>query len=184
MARSISDRIALLSFAVIDMSMMSLVKALSLFRSEKPFVTRERMRRQYTGLEYLISKALAELPLDSLFSVIFAGILKCTTGLRCSYQTLIQTFTLILVGSASLGDAIRSFSHDKESALFMGVPILVVFMSINVINPSGVDIINEPPPAFLHWLKRASPIKWAIEALCISEFKGMEFAKIRKWNFD
>jgi len=161
---------------------MSLTKALNLFGGEKPIVTRERMRQQYTGFEYLISKSLAELPLDTFFSLVFVAVLKLSTGVNCSLSTLTQTFAMSTVSSASLGFAVGSFTNDKESALVVGIPLMVIFMAVGVINPAGVDV-NEPPPILVQWLKRASPIKWVIEALCISEFKGMKFGKTKKGRF-
>lgn len=170
-------------FSYFNHDKMSLIKALDMFGSEKPIVNRERMRQQYTGMEYLFSKALAEIPLDSFFSMVFAWVLKSYTGVRASLSTLLQIFSLVTVSTASLGFAIGSFSHDRESALSTGVPILVVLMAVGVINPSGVDVVNEPPSPFVHWLKQISPIKWAIEALCIAEYKGMTFAKTNKGKF-
>ena len=70
------NRTALLSFALINMSMMSLLKLLDLFGREKNVATRERMRHQYSSIEYLLSKVIAEFPLNALFSGIFAGALK------------------------------------------------------------------------------------------------------------
>ena len=162
---------------------MALTKTLHLFGSEKPIVMRERMRKQYTGLEYLISKTFAEIPLDVFYSLVFAWTLKQTTGVYCSIRILFQTFSMMTVAAASLGFAIGSFSHDKDSALAIGIPILVVLMAVGVINPSGVDINKEPSTKLLRLLKTYSPIKWAIEALCISEFKGMQFGKTKKGKF-
>mmetsp|Transcript_11253 Transcript_11253/g.16592 ORF Transcript_11253/g.16592 Transcript_11253/m.16592 type:complete len:668 (+) Transcript_11253:160-2163(+) len=96
-AKGIADRTALLSFGVINMSMMALMKTLDLFGREIAVVTRERMRKQYSSFEYLLSKALAELPIDAFFSVVFAGVLKMTTGLRCSMPVLTGTYALMTV---------------------------------------------------------------------------------------
>jgi len=79
------------------LSMMALMKTLDLFGREIAVVTRERMRKQYSSFEYLLSKALAELPIDAFFSVVFAGVLKMTTGLRCSMPVLTGTYALMTV---------------------------------------------------------------------------------------
>ena len=78
-ARSAADRIALLSFAVINMIMMAVTKTLDLFGRERPIVTRERVRRQYLGVDYVLTKLLAELPLDASFSAVFAWLLHWRT---------------------------------------------------------------------------------------------------------
>eukprot|EP00550_Attheya_septentrionalis_P000790 CAMPEP_0198289818 /NCGR_PEP_ID=MMETSP1449-20131203/7884_1 /TAXON_ID=420275 /ORGANISM="Attheya septentrionalis, Strain CCMP2084" /LENGTH=706 /DNA_ID=CAMNT_0043988211 /DNA_START=248 /DNA_END=2368 /DNA_ORIENTATION=+ len=171
---SIADRTALLSFGVINMSMMALMKTLDLFGREKAVVVREQVRKQYTSFDYLVSKALAEIPLDTFFAAVFSTLLKATTGLRIPLPQLMGTFSLMTVAGASLGFAVGSMTSNVESAMATGMPIMIIFMVVGVINPSGVDL-NDPPPFFVQWIKLASPIKWAIEALCVAEFNGMEF---------
>jgi len=184
-AQGIADRTALLTFSAINMSMMALMKTLDLFGREMTVVARERMRKQYSSLEYLLSKALAELPIDASFAAIFAAVLKLTTGLRCSMTALASTLAIMTVAGASLGFAIGSMTPDVDSAMMAGVPIMVIFMAIGIINPGGVDLDN-PSPRIIEWMKLASPIKWAIEALCVAEFRDMEFSEEGKpgsWRF-
>jgi len=173
-AKSVADRVALLSFAVINMSMMSLMKTLDLFAKEKPVVQREQQRRQYTSLEYLLAKAIAEIPLDTAFAAVFTFTLKSLCGLRIGLKALTGVFSLMTVAGASLGFAIGSLSPSGEIAMTAGVPIMVVLMTVGVINPAGVDE-SEPQPAVVSALKQLSPIAFAIKALCLAEYRGMEF---------
>ena len=181
--KSIADRVALLSFGVINMCMLAVMKTLDLFGKEKPVVVRERMRSQYSAFEYLFSKALAEIPIDALFGGAFAAVLKTRTGLRTSLSVLTWTFSLLTIAGASMGFAIGSVAPDVESSMALGVPIMVVLMAVGVINPSGVDA-SDPPPAIINWLKSVSPIKWTIEALCVAEFRDMELAETegKRWQ--
>ncbi|KAL7534006.1 hypothetical protein ACHAXR_008946 [Thalassiosira sp. AJA248-18] len=174
LTKSIADRVALLTFGVINMSIMALMKTLDLFARERSVVMREQMRSSYSSLEYLLAKLFAEIPLDSFFALVFATILKRLTGLRTSMLTLIKTYCLMTVTSVSLGFAIGSITSSVESAMSLGVPVMVIFMVVGVINPSGVDS-NGPPNRIMEWLKVCSPIKWAIEALVTAEFRGMVF---------
>lgn len=137
-------------------------------------VTRERMREQYTGAEYLLSKVLAEFPLDAAFSAAFAAMLKWMTGLRCSMAVLCGTYSLMTVAGASLGFAIGSLTSSSDSAMTAGMPVMVILMIVGIINPSGAKNVKSQP-FYLQWLKLASPIKWAIEALCVAEYRGMRF---------
>eukprot|EP00814_Leptocylindrus_danicus_P009669 CAMPEP_0116011248 /NCGR_PEP_ID=MMETSP0321-20121206/4461_1 /TAXON_ID=163516 /ORGANISM="Leptocylindrus danicus var. danicus, Strain B650" /LENGTH=748 /DNA_ID=CAMNT_0003480457 /DNA_START=81 /DNA_END=2327 /DNA_ORIENTATION=- len=180
--KSVADRTALLSFGVINMCMLALMKAMELFSREKDVVTRERMRQQYTGVEYLLSKIIAEFPLDAVFATLFAATLKWKTGLRCSLQVLCSTFSLMTVAGASLGYAIGSISPNADAAKATGFPIMIILMVVGIINPGGVDP-KETQPRFLEWLRLISPIRWAIEALCIAEYRGMEFARLKKGFF-
>ena len=173
-AKSVADRTAILTFGIINMSMMSLMKTIDLFAKEKPIVQREQQRQQYTSFEYLLSKTLAEIPLDTVFSAIFTTVLKATTGVRIGWKELTATFSLMTVAGASLGFAIGALSPTAEAAMSAGVPLMVILMSVGVINPSGVDA-SEPPPLIVQGLKQISPIAYAIKAVCVAEYRGMEF---------
>ena len=169
------------------MSILALMKSLDLFAKERSVVVREQMRNNYFSIEYLMAKVLAEIPLDTSFALAFAYVLKRLTGLRSSMKTLIQTYCLMTITSASLGFAIGSFTSSVESAMSTGVslfmylllsgyetfsllcspilqlPIMVVFMVLGIINPSGVDT-DEAPNHIMKILSFFSPIKWAVES--------------------
>jgi len=144
-AKSVADRTALLSFGVINMTMMAMMKTLNLFGKEKSVVSREQMRRHYTSFDYLISKTLAELPLDIVFSSMFAAALKHFTCLSIPFSKLCGTFSLLTVSSASLGFAVGSFTNGVEEAMTVGMPIMVILMAVGIINPSGVDASVQKP---------------------------------------
>ncbi len=175
--KSIADRIALLTFGVINMSILALMKTIDLFARERSVVIREQMRCNYFSIEYLLAKVLAEIPLDTLFALVFASILKRLTGLRTSLATLIKTYCLMTVTSVSLGFAIGSFTSSVESAMSTGLPIMVVFMVVGIINPSGVDLDDPQKDRLMDALAFFSPIRWAIESLALSEFRGMVFSE-------
>jgi len=174
LSKSVADRTAILSFGVINMAMMSIMKTLNLFGKERSVVSREQMRRHYTSFDYLLSKTLAELPLDVCFSSIFAATLKHFTCLRSSFGALCGTFSLMTVAAASLGFAIGSFTDGVEEAMTLGMPVMVVLMAVGIINPSGVDT-SVKKSLIIQCLQRFSPIGMAIESLVVAEYKGMKF---------
>ncbi|KAL7498623.1 hypothetical protein ACHAWT_007797 [Skeletonema menzelii] len=178
LTKSIADRVALLTYGCINLSIMALMKTLELFAKERGVVLREQMRSTYSSLEYLLAKVFAEIPLDASFALIFASVLKKLTGLRSSMGTLMKTYCLMTVSSVSLGFAIGSLASSPETAMALGVPVLVILMVVGVINPSGVST-DDPPNRVMEWIKMFSPIKWAIEALVTAEFRGMTFDKDR-----
>lgn len=173
LVKSIADRTALLSFGVINMSMMALMKTIHLFSRERPVVGREQGKELYSSLEYMLSKVFAEIPLDTFFAIVFTTTLKLSTGLRISWKDLTIAFSLMTVAGASLGFAVGSWTDSADTAMATGVPLMVIFMVVGIINPSGVDSTNGPPP-LVKWLQLASPIKWAIESICVAEYKGMD----------
>ncbi len=178
-AKSVADRTALLSYGVINMSMMALMKTIDLFSKEKTVVQREKLQKhQYNSLEYLLSKVVAELPLDTCFAAVFTTIIKWTTNLRISWKELTGTFSLMTVTGATLGFAIGSVTTSQEAAMSVGVPLLVVLMVVGIINPSGIES-TKASPGIVQALKFFSPIAPAIQAVCVAEYDGMEFAKKR-----
>ena len=183
-SKSVADRVALLSFSVINMTMMALMKTIELFSKEKPVVQREQQRQQYTSLEYLLAKSIAEIPLDTVFAAIFTTTLKSMCGIRIGWKALTGVFSLMTVAGATMGFAIGALSPTAEVAMTAGVPIMVILMTVGIINPSGVDQ-SEQPPAVVSALKQASPINFAIKAACIAEYRGMKFqdpSPKNRWN--
>jgi ABC-type multidrug transport system ATPase subunit len=171
---SIADRVALLSFGAINLCMMAYMKSITLFAQERPVVHREHIREQYTVLEYLVAKVLAELPIDMIFSVVFATILKNVSGLQIKLQQLISVFSLLTTAGASLGYLLGSVASTSQYATTSGIPVLVILMVVGVINPSGVDP-NSTKPKLLRYLQFLSPFHFAIEALCLGEYSGVTF---------
>lgn len=181
-AKSVADRTALLSFSAINMAMVVLMKTLNLFGKEKSVVTREQMGRQYSSFDYLFSKSVAELPLEIVFSTMFAATIKRLTSLRISFPVLSTILSAMAIAGASLGFAVGSLTGNAEEATTIGVPLNVILMAVGIINPSGVDV-NAKTPSLIKFLQQISPIKLAIEALCIAEFKGMDFDDgHRRWR--
>lgn len=172
--KSVADRVALLSFGVINMMMTAVMKTMEVFSKEKPVIQRERHRNLYSCFEYLIGKFFAEIPLDIAFAAFFTTTLKAKTGLSISWQDITAIFSLMTVAGASLGFLIGSMTPSSEAAVSTGIPILIIMMIVGVINPSGVDPTVKTPP-LIKLIKSISPIASAIEALSVAEFTGMQF---------
>ena len=130
--------------------------------------------------EYLAAKILAELPMDSFFACVFTSVLKEVSGLRIAWKHVTATFSLLTTAGASLGLALGCWSPDAELGKTASIPVLVLFMVVGVINPSGVDS-TKTPPRVVQWLKQLSPFAYAIEALCLGEYPGMLFQNSKGW---
>lgn len=130
LVKSVADRTALLSFGVINMAMLSLMKTLNLFGKERAVISREQMRRQYTSFEYLLSKSVGEIPLDVVYSVLFASALKHFTCIRIPLSLLCGTFSLMTVATSSIGFAVGSFTSGVEEAMTTGMPLMVILMAV------------------------------------------------------
>ncbi|GKY94789.1 hypothetical protein MPSEU_000444100 [Mayamaea pseudoterrestris] len=175
-ANSVADRVALLSFGAINMCMLAFMKTVELFAKEKPVIQREQRRNQYTALEYLVAKGLAELPLDIGFACIFTTVLKLASGIRISWGRVSAVFSLMTAAGASLGFLMGSWAPSGPLAQQAGIPILVILMVVGIINPSGSSASIEIP-WYLRALKLVSPFTHSIESLCLGEYPGMQFLK-------
>jgi ABC-type multidrug transport system ATPase subunit len=171
---SVADRVALLSFGAICLCMTAYMKTADLFSKEKPVVQREQTRHQYSALEYLAAKVFAEMPLDACFAAVFASVLKASASLAISWGKLTSILSLLTVAGAALGLSVGSWAPNEQLATSGGIPLLVVLMVVGVINPSGVDPAHQPPP-IVRIMKHFSPFAFAIEALCLGEYPGMQF---------
>jgi len=148
---SIADRCALLSFAAVNMMMVSYMKTVTLFTQERPVLQRERTRKQYSALEYVLAKVLAEIPLDVGFSAVFVVVLKWCSGLLISLKECVAVFSLLTVAGASLGFLLGSFAPTDDYATTSGLPVLILLMVVGIINPSGVDPVRGCLSDFEHF---------------------------------
>lgn len=176
----IADRVALLSFSAISMSMLSFVRSLDLFAKERPVVGRERERGLYGGYEYVIAKALAELPTDCAFAALHGATLACrlrhSQGTRLRCRTTLP-LAAVAAASSSLGLAIGAASS-SEAALAIGTPVMVVHMLTGIINPSGS---SRPPEQYhagshFNWLQVLSPVRHCVVWLLVREFKDAKLS--------
>jgi len=174
-AKSVASRVALISYGVISMGMLATMRALDRFAKERPIVGRERAEGKYSGLTYLMAKAVAEIPSDAFFAAFFAIVLRPQVGLRAPLGQLVAVNALLASVSAALGLAIGAAAPRAEQALAVGAPIMVIHMLVGVIDPAGAS--SEPDGFLMRTLRQLSPVRHAINALCISELKDLELAK-------
>lgn len=66
----VSDKVTLIAHSAINVSMLSMIKALQLFKRERAVVDRERAQGRYSAFEYLLAKLTAELPLDAAIGAV------------------------------------------------------------------------------------------------------------------
>lgn len=76
-SKGVSDKVTLIAHAAINVSMLSMIKALQLFKRERAVVDRERAQGRYSAFEYLLAKLTAELPLDAAIGAVRSSQLCC-----------------------------------------------------------------------------------------------------------
>ncbi|GAB5361987.1 hypothetical protein AAMO2058_000759500 [Amorphochlora amoebiformis] len=139
---SLPDKICLLTFGTISMAQLSLIKSLMLFATERSTVERERARGQYSALEYVISKLVAELPVDTFFGLLYAYVLHANSEFNMPRGKFLSVFALLSGLGTTLGLAVGAAVPSGEAALVTGPVLMVVFTALGIINPSGAR-----PPA-------------------------------------
>ncbi|KAJ8600139.1 hypothetical protein CTAYLR_003486 [Chrysophaeum taylorii] len=177
----VADRVALLTFSAISMAMLSLVRALDLLAEEKPVVGRERERGLYRGSEYVLAKAIAEIPSDCAFAALHGWTLAWR--LRSSQGTRLRCHPAIPLAAVSacastLGLAIAAAAPTAEAALAVGTPLMVVHLLTGIVNPSGVSMSSSSKKQNL--LQSISPIRHAVVWLLRREFRAAKLAG-RNW---
>jgi ABC-type multidrug transport system ATPase subunit len=169
-ASTVADRLGLLQVAAVNTAMTSLIKATTSFVSEKLIVQRERRANAYGMLPYFLSKMLAEIPVSAAFPTLSAVIMYKLCGLNDTPGRLL-TFVKILVvesmAATAFGMAVGSLAPSPEAAVAIAPALMVVFIVFG-----GLYVVNTPN--YLKYVPRASLIRWAYEALCVNEFKGLE----------
>lgn len=170
-ALSVAERVALLSYAAITMSMMALMKTLDVLGRERLVVARESARGLYGAFEYVVAKLVTELPLDAAYAAGFGALLHWRVGLRLPSPTLVGMLALTAACCAGLGLAVGAVAPTADTALALGIPIMLVYMMVGVLNPAGSS--PKPPSAGVRQVQRASPIRWSIRGLCCAELRGM-----------
>eukprot|EP00913_Durusdinium_trenchii_P007080 g6661.t1 len=187
-ARSVAARICLVSFGVIAMAMLAMARAVDRFAKdsgksfvERAIVHRERLSRCYSGFVYLLSKALTELPLDACAAAVFGAILHHVCGMHARQEEVLIAFSLVAVSASSLGLAVGALAPSAERAMALGGPVMIVHMLTGVIDPAGQA--GHSSNQFMEMMQSLSPIRYAIEALCVAELGGLDAWRIWKYNW-
>ncbi|KAH8075592.1 ATPase [Aureococcus anophagefferens] len=144
-ASGCADRVALLSFSAISMCVLPLTRALDLFGKERKVVAREVERGAYGGGEYVLAKALAEVPSDALFAALHGWALGRATagGVRSAPAA---PLALAAAASATLGLAVGAATPSSDAALAAGMPLVVIHMLTGIVNPGGEAPSERPKP--------------------------------------
>ena len=123
----------------------------------------------------MLAKFVTELPLDATFAAGFGALLHWRLGLNLARSALVGTLALTTACTAGLGLSIGALSASPDSALAVGIGVMVVYMVVGILNPAGTAA--RPPSALVTWLSHLSPIKWSIRALCCAELRGLELER-------
>lgn len=180
---SVGDRVTIIAQAAIQVSMLTMIKTLQLFKKEKSVVGREMAAGQYLSFEYLLAKLLAELPMDAAVAAVFGVVVHRQTTLSSGMWDFVSVLALLGCASSSLGLAVGALAPTGDVALAIGPALMVVYVILGAIGPSMRGASSAPLPPYLRVVQSASPIRPACESMCFAEFSGRRFAKSGKPGF-
>ncbi|EKX54623.1 hypothetical protein GUITHDRAFT_100098 [Guillardia theta CCMP2712] len=155
----------------INSSMIAMVKSLMNFVEERITISRER--RYYGSFSYLLSKTLAEAPLDAFFAALFGFTVHQSCGMQGSLKDFVQLVTFQALSSSALGQLIGASVTSPAAALAMGPPLILVLTIVGAVGPSGSPSL----PPLLEPLRSISMIRYGCEGLCASELSAMAAEK-------
>lgn len=177
---SIQDRMGLLQVAAINTAMAALTKTVSVFPKERAIVDRERAKGSYALGPYLFAKLLAEIPVGAAFPLVFGVILYPMARLHPSllrFGTFSSIVTVESFAASAMGLTVGAMAPTTEAAMALGPSLMTVFLVFG-----GYYVNSENTPTVFRWIPRISLIRWAFQALCINEFKGLKFEQ--RQSFD
>ena len=175
---SVSDRVNIFAQAAINVGMLSMIKALQLFKREKSIIDRERLSNQYSSFEYLLAKLCSEMPMDAAVASAFGIILHIKSNLLQDRTKFVSILSLLGVVSSTLGLAIGALFQKGDTSLAIGPALMVVYVLMGTIGPAGNS--NKQLPWFLAPLRYFSPFRWACEGLAAAEFRNRNFVPVKR----
>eukprot|EP01018_Ginkgo_biloba_P027291 Gb_33901 [translate_table: standard] len=179
---SIQDRMGLLQVAAINTAMAALTKTVGVFPKERAIVDRERAKGCYALGPYLFAKLLAEIPVGAAFPLMFGAILYPMARLHPSLLKFGKFSSIVTVESFSasaMGLTVGAMVPTSEAAMALGPSLMTIFIVFG-----GYYVNSENTPAIFRWIPRISLIRWAFQALCINEFKGLKFDQQHSFDLE
>lgn len=155
---SVAGRVNIIAQGVINIGMLSMMKTLQLFKRERSVIDRERRSNKYNAFEYLLAKFTAELPFDALTAVSFGAVLHWRTHLHQPRGTFLLVCSLLGLVTSTLGMSIGALFPAGDSAMAIGPALMVIYIIMGAIGPSGV---GKALPVGLQPLRGLSPMNHA-----------------------
>ncbi|KAL3694118.1 hypothetical protein R1sor_007769 [Riccia sorocarpa] len=177
---SIQDRLGLLQVAAVNTAMAALTKTVNVFPKERTIIQQERTKGSYDLVPYLLSKLVAEAPISAAFPLAFGCLVYPMTRLHPSLSRFLRFSGIITVESfaaSAMGLTVGSIAPSVEAASALGPSIMTVFIVFG-----GYYVNEQNTPIIFRWLPKVSMIRWAFQALCINEFRGLKFIKEKSFD--
>jgi ABC-type multidrug transport system ATPase subunit len=170
---SITDRVGVLFFILINQAFGGLFSALNSFPSERAVYLKERASRMYRVEPYYITKGVSEFPGLIFFPLVFSVIVYWMIGLNSGADRFFL-FVVIVVETSfisnSIGLMISATVRSEAVAQAIAPVVLIVFLLFGGFYVNTANI----PPYFI-WLEWISFVKYGFNGLMRNEMEGLTF---------
>ncbi|OMJ68842.1 hypothetical protein SteCoe_33600 [Stentor coeruleus] len=170
---SVQNRNGLLFFNLDAVCLLSTQVQLLALQSERALYTKE-IKQNYFGItQYFMSKLIAELPVQILFTFLFCLIQYFAIPLNnensSKFMIFFSTALLAHMTGAALGYFSGGVANSSEEALILGGAVGIPLMMFAGYF-SNVDSVFKG----FSWLKYFSPFNYAFEALALNEYEKLK----------
>ncbi|XP_065827732.1 protein white-like isoform X3 [Oscarella lobularis] len=161
---------AALFFAVIQLSISTMIAVLQTFPVEMPVFLREHRSRLYRPLVFYLAKSIADTPFVVIQVLVFSAVSYFMIGLHDGADRFFLFFSLcviIAMVSLSLGYLVSASVPSVSVALAIGPVSFIPFLLFG-----GFFIRSGTVPVYLEWIQYISWFYYGFEALMINEWRG------------
>lgn len=166
---SLQSRSGALFFLSINQVMMSMMPVLLTFPAERALFLRETSSGMYATGPYFVSKSVVEMPVQTLFPVVFCCIVYWLIGLQNSathFFIFVAAMTLGAHVGVSMGLLLSAASPTAETALSLAPLFIMPFVLF-----SGFAInLESIPPYFNYTLRYLSVFHYVFQIFAINEY--------------
>eukprot|EP00117_Sycon_ciliatum_P003202 scpid43070/ scgid8098/ Protein white len=158
---------------LVSASFTTLYPVVQVFPTEVVVLIRDHDNHMYKTWIFYFSKFFAELPITTLYSLLFTVITYFMIGFRVDADGFFTYFAVLLMAAyqaRALGFFISTLAFDNaQLGLALVTPFVIPFMLF-----TGVFLNPDNVPDYLIWIDRTSWFKYQWEALLINEFDDLD----------
>lgn len=164
----IANRKGLLFFVVWNALILPMFSALSEVSKERILIRKERPTRLYRLSAYILSKAIANAPIDAVAPTVMSAVIYWACNLNAQFHRFVIYCIFSFLGQLSgmgLGIAIGVNFDMPEAA----TPLVLFFFFAMTIT-GGFFIAISDIPTWINWTKYLSLLKYWADAVVVNEF--------------
>ena len=165
------NRIASLFFILAVLIFTPPFTAITIFGQERTLLKKERADKLYRASSWLFAKTVTASPVEGILCLIFSAICYWMIGYQKSADKFFIFFGILLLFQLNAESLGLLFS------IFFGSPIFaIVWLSlVLIVALSLTGFLTYNMPYFYVWIMKSNMYRFALIALLINEFEGLEF---------